>query len=104
MSDSISREQAINSICVNTCGKSHNDCGFWKQNYRYCYACKFARLVESTPSAEKTGRWKCIDLDNFGKYKVICPFCGAEYVDNYDGYVDTYMFNYCPNCGTRMED
>jgi hypothetical protein len=42
-------------------------------------------------------------MDNFRQYKVICPFCEAEYVGNYDAYIEPEDFNYCPNCGARMD-
>lgn len=47
----------------------------------------------------KRGEWICEDLDNFRKYKVTCPHCGAWYVGNYDAYVEPWDFNYCPHCG-----
>ena len=62
------------------------------------------RILKSLPSAEKTGRWVSKDLDNFRKYEVVCSECGARYVGNYDAYDEPYDFNYCPNCGARMEE
>ena len=47
----------------------------------------------------KRGEWISEDLDNFRKYKVTCPHCGAWYVGNYDAYDEPYDFNYCPHCG-----
>lgn len=47
----------------------------------------------------KRGEWIDEDLDNFRKYKVTCPHCGAWYVGNYDAYVEPWDFNYCPHCG-----
>lgn len=47
----------------------------------------------------KRGEWISEDLDNFRKYKVTCPHCGAWYVGNYDAYVEPCGFNYCPHCG-----
>lgn len=45
------------------------------------------------------GEWIYEDLDNFRKYKVTCPHCGAWYVGNYDAYDEPSDFNYCPHCG-----
>lgn len=52
----------------------------------------------------KHGHWIYIALDNFRKYKVICSICKSEYVDNYDGYISAEDFNYCPNCGAKMDE
>ena len=47
----------------------------------------------------KRGEWISEDLDNFRKYKVTCPHCGAWYIGNYDAYDEPSDFNYCPHCG-----
>ena len=47
----------------------------------------------------KRGEWIYEDLDNFRKYKVTCPHCGAWYVGNYDAYDEPSEFLYCPHCG-----
>ena len=51
----------------------------------------------------KKGEWISKNLDNFRKYEVVCSECGARYVGNYDAYDEPSDFNYCPNCGARME-
>ena len=94
MDKSVFKEQAIDSICINICGKSHNDCGFWKFNYEMCNACKFTRLVESTPFAEKTGKWLDIE-NNIDYYPFMCSECYETVIKK---------TNYCPNCGARMVD
>ena len=67
----------------------------------------FDKVIDEMPAADvqeiKRGEWEYKQIDNFRKYKVICPFCKREYVDNYDGYIDAEDFNYCPNCGARMK-
>lgn len=50
----------------------------------------------------KEGEWIYTPLERYKEYKVKCPFCGAEYHDCYDGYIDAEDMNYCPNCGARM--
>ena len=105
--DIISKDQAIDSICINICGKSHNDCGFWKKNFEFCNACKFAFLVGNTPSAEKTGHWENIDIIHDRKDAKItdwqqakCSVCGKWHTTPY-----LYCINldpYCPSCGARM--
>lgn len=48
------------------------------------------RIVASMPSAEKTGRW-IKHAENF----YACSVCSAVVHTN---------FNYCPNCGAKMEE
>lgn len=55
--------------------------------------------AEERAKMPKRGEWISEDLDNFRKYKVTCPHCGAWYVGNYDAYVEPWDFNYCPHCG-----
>lgn len=67
----------------------------------------FVDLLEKQSTVDvaevRHGEWKYIKMDNFRQYKVICPFCEAEYVGNYDAYIEPEDFNYCPNCGARMD-
>lgn len=51
----------------------------------------------------KHGKWDFKRLDRFRKYRVKCPFCEAEYIGNYDAYDEPEDFNFCPNCGARMD-
>lgn len=68
----------------------------------------FRTDIEQIPTADVVevvrGEWKYIQMDNFRQYKVICPFCEAEYVGNYDAYIEPYDFNYCPNCGAKLDE
>lgn len=63
--------------------------------------------IEDAPTIEaepvKHGRWVEKPLDNFRKVEVQCSMCGWRGVDNYDSYVDICDFNYCPNCGAKMD-
>lgn len=56
-------------------------------------------LNELEAQIPKEGEWIYEDLDNFRKYKVTCPHCGAWYIGNYDAYDEPSDFNYCPHCG-----
>lgn len=47
-------------------------------------------LIKQIPSAEKTAEW--IEYD---EYKYVCSNCHNSMMD---------MWNYCPNCGARMEE
>ena len=57
------------------------------------------RIAELEAQIPKEGEWIYEDLDNFRKYKVTCPHCGAWYIGNYDAYDEPSDFNYCPQCG-----
>lgn len=58
--------------------------------YDICNKCP---LNELEASAEKKGRWIV------GKYPLYtCSECGGTFQDV------GYGFNFCPNCGARMED
>lgn len=56
----------------------------------------YCKLKEKMP---KRGEWVHEELDNFRKYKVTCPHCGAWFIGNYDAYDEPSDFNYCPHCG-----
>lgn len=63
--------------------------------------------VENFPAADvapvKHGKWIEKQLDNFRKYQVTCSNCGWVGIENYDSYNDPSDFNYCPNCGAKMD-
>ena len=59
----------------------------------------FHRMKSTFSQLPKEGEWIYEDLDNFRKYKVTCPHCGALYIGNYDAYDEPSDFNYCPHCG-----
>lgn len=48
--------------------------------------------------------WIFKQLDNFRKFENICSNCKWSGIDNYDSYVDIDSFNYCPNCGAKMDE
>lgn len=57
-------------------------------------------VIETLPAADVTpvvrGEW----VDTPNGTETICSYCKADWnvFDN-----DTYRFNYCPNCGAKME-
>ena len=73
-----------------------------QSDYRF-----YRGLVESAPTADvaevKHGEWLCEPLDKHFKVEVTCSACGWFAVDNYDAYVDPRDFEYCPNCGAKMD-
>lgn len=57
-----------------------------------------AKLIESLPSSEpKKGKWTNAYDGNDGHVK--CTAC----FKTYDYIIQAQHFNYCPNCGARME-
>ncbi len=63
--------------------------------------------IEHIPATDvapvKRGKWIGKQLDNFRKYEVTCSNCGWVGIENYDSYNEPSDFNYCPNCGARMD-
>lgn len=102
MDDLIRRQAAIDAIEKNA--------------YRHTYLDQIIDIVSELPTIdpaenggclgcqyEKLGQWRMKELDKFRKYEVVCSECGAKYIGNYDAYDEPCEFNYCPNCGSRMD-
>lgn len=74
--------------------------------YSVCFD-NVAKMIELLPAADveevKHGKWMWKQLDNFRKYEVTCSNCGWIGFENYDSYNDPSDFNYCPNCGAKMD-
>lgn len=74
--------------------------------YSVCFD-NVAKMIELLPAADveevKHGKWIWKQLDNFRKYEDTCSNCGWIGIENYDSYNDPSDFNYCPNCGARMD-
>lgn len=55
----------------------------------------------------KHGKWVKEWRDGFvnGKrnYELICPYCNFSYFDNQCGFIVPEHFNFCPNCGAKMD-
>lgn len=68
-------------------------------------------IVEEQPTADvqevKHGKWIKEWRDGFvnGKrnYELICPYCNFSYFDNQCGFIVPEHFNFCPNCGAKMD-
>ena len=64
-------------------------------------------IITSAPTADvqevKHGYWIAKELDNFRKVECSCSICGWSGVENYDSYVDIHDFEFCPNCGAKMD-
>lgn len=66
-----------------------------------CKAIKTAPAADVAPVVH--GKWIIKKMDNFRKYEVTCSNCGWVSMENYDSYNDPSEFNYCPNCGAKMD-
>lgn len=60
-------------------------------------------LLSRGVTVQKHGRWLGKQLDNFRFYQVTCSECEWVGFENYDSYNDPSGFDYCPNCGTKMD-
>ena len=67
-----------------------------------CYNCRnFKDMIEDMPAADvapvRHGRWEeASDGDG-----IVCPFCRTDFCTII---YDTECFNYCPNCGAKMDE
>ena len=61
--------------------------------------------IKDQPAADVApvvrGRWD-IRVDDFDCEYAKCSECGEEFYDANDDTIDI-IFNYCPNCGARMD-
>lgn len=56
----------------------------------------------SCPLAEEVVHGKWIEIDDYGDAHYQCDQCKEEYV-LIDGTPKENQYNYCPNCGAKME-
>lgn len=77
-------------------GRDHNGC--------WCRACwvddMFGEVIDAPPAdvaPVRHGRWEeASDGDG-----IVCPFCRTDFCTII---YDTEYFNYCPNCGAKMDE
>ena len=106
MDDTISRQAAIDAVCMEWCNVKHQDCkhpfDVEKDDYYWCDGCETVlRTLPDLPSAEqerKTGKWvktgqSFVYPDKFRNY--MCSECGYD--------IEKTKYNYCPHCGAKME-
>ena len=63
-------------------------------------AADVAPVVHAHWAKEYTLGW----YDGEQNYKLICPACNYSYLDNHLGAIAPKHFNYCPNCGAKMDE
>ena len=66
----------------------------------YCGTADYIYMIEDMPAADVApvvhGRWEeASDGDG-----IVCPFCRTDFCTII---YDTEYFNYCPNCGAKMD-
>ena len=132
MSDLISRQDAIKELESGKDKKAKGEIGgFYNQNkeriiehfvrlpsaqteHATCYLdspCEYQNINIALPTAErKKGKWEeesTFDVDENGDQIIQewqsarCSVCGKYHTTPYMYYFNVY--NYCPNCGARME-
>jgi hypothetical protein len=94
MDDLISRQAAIEYFkriidATNTDGRYN--LGFI-DGLEFCI--NHLSTMPSIQSEQKKGKWYLRDTARYGKLPYICTVCGREANDIYD---------FCPNCGAKME-
>ena len=67
----------------------------------YCSTADYIYMIEDMPTADvapvRHGRWEeASDGDG-----IVCPFCRTDFCTII---YDTEYFNYCPNCGAKMDE
>ena len=75
----------------------YDACETWVSNPDYVYSDMCGCFKDKTKYVEqKHGRWMEAD-DGDG---VVCSVCGVDFCHIY---LETDRFNYCPNCGAKMD-
>lgn len=105
MTDLISRQAAIDAVCMEWCGVKHQDCkhpfNVEKDDYYWRDGCETVfRTLPDLPSAEperKRGKW--IEKWHDNKHIIgdmACSVCGAQMLLTFP--------RFCPCCGAYMRE
>ena len=78
-----------------------------KQKTDVWMTCDIEALLEIQPTVDAVevvhGRWIDRKIDDFRMWELRCSECDWVGISNYDAYDEPYDFNYCPNCGAKMD-
>lgn len=104
MAEYIDREALLKNFCgfdLTECVKYGNKTKEQiARSYGTLMMYEIADVIEDAPAADVAlvvhGEW----MDTPNGTETICSYCKADWnvFDN-----DTYRFNYCPNCGAKMD-
>lgn len=80
--------------------RCYNCRNFKDMKCNYCGTADYIYMIEDMPAADvapvRHGRWEeASDGDG-----IVCPFCRTDFCTII---YDTEYFNYCPNCGAKMD-
>ena len=81
---------------ISICRHNKNGTGYCERLGEYCVEgpCKAEELIEYAPL--RHGRWITEDCDLLFAKRAECSVCGK-------GLTTTDIFDYCPNCGCKMD-
>lgn len=91
MAEFIDRKALLDELCRDNCERTYDST---------CHNCRMTETIADFPAADVApvvhGEW----IDSPDGTATICSYCKADWnvFDN-----DTYRFNYCPNCGAKMD-
>lgn len=60
-------------------------------------------MTACTVDAEpvKHGKWTRVDKNKYNDDEATCSICGVTFAS---GYSNPYWWDYCPNCGAKMDE
>lgn len=98
MAEYIERDALLNKLCEENCNRT------FEPGRATCANCYLGHVLSEAPAADVApvvhGRWEpCFDEN--GRWRqgfAKCPNCKKEYYAHAINH-----FNYCPNCGARMD-
>ena len=100
----ISQQAAIDALCKSECGWNNAECRH-KDGTDFCVTCDNVKIIKFLPSIHsehKTGQW-IPDNTDYYRTKFICSACGESEEVPTTGFGYGTMWDYCPNCGAKME-
>ena len=91
MAEYINKSDLLDELCRDNCERKYDGT---------CHNCRMTETIADFPAADVEpavrGEW----IDSPDGTTTICSYCKADWnvFDN-----NTYRFNYCPNCGAKMD-